>query len=152
MLPTPLQLSSPCFQDPATAPDTTAPQLRLPAHQLPASDSVWYTVGLTASKGSRQDSDTATLRVLAGEAPVGTLARFCPGSTGCTSKLHRPSEPLRLVFTLDNPALLPSTSFAWASNDVALPAAGKQVSRAGQGASQWRGHVPRGGLLKPWMH
>ncbi|KAL4452032.1 hypothetical protein ABPG75_007694 [Micractinium tetrahymenae] len=121
-----MQLSYPCFPNPATAPDLTAAQLTIPTGLLPASDSVLYTVALTAAKGSRSDGDTATLHVVSGPAPVGTLARFCPGAAGCTSKQHRPSEPLRLLFSLQDPSLLPHTAFAWASSDVSLPAGGKQ--------------------------
>ena len=60
----------------------------------------------------------------------GPDSRFCPGSAGCTSKLHSPSEPLRLVFTLDNSTLLSKTSFSWVSSDIALTAASttKQAS------------------------
>jgi len=134
-----VQLSTPCFPNPATAPDTTAAQLRIPAGMLPASDTVRYTVELTASKGSRSDTDSCVLRVLAGAAPVGRLSRFCPGASGCTTKQHPPSEPLRLVFALDNPALLPRTAFAWASADLALPASAavaKQVSgESGEGGA-----------------
>ena len=47
-------------------------------------------------------------------------SRFCPG--GCTSKRHRPSEPLRLVFALDDAALLARTTFAWTCSSLDLAA------------------------------
>lgn len=64
-----------------------------------------------------------------------TCSRFCPG--GCGSKLHRPTDALRLVFALDDPALSGSTTYSWASNDVNLTAvassASKQVRQEGDG-------------------
>ncbi|PSC71100.1 putative DNA-3-methyladenine glycosylase 2 [Micractinium conductrix] len=120
------QASAPCFAGVATSPDMTATQLRVPAGLLPASATITYSISLTARKGSRSDSDTVTVRVLEGAAPVGTLARFCPGAAGCRSKAHLASEPLRLLFTVDDPSLLPGTTFQWESADVALPATGRQ--------------------------
>lgn len=133
-----LQASAPCFAGVATSPDMTATQLRVPAGLLPASATITYSISLTARKGSRSDSDTVTVRVLEGAAPVGTLARFCPGAAGCRSKAHLASEPLRLLFTVDDPSLLPGTTFQWESADVALPATGRQVGRReGEPAQPW---------------
>ena len=173
------QLSTPCFTDPATAPDMTASQLVISPGLLPAGDSL-YTISLTAAKGSglstRTDTDTTALRVLAGAAPTGKIrcglrlpaclpaclparrpavlllpplhsldpitllvllplpmtprSRFCPGWSGCTSKQHTPSEPLRLVFALDDPSLLPRTTFSWVSSDLSLATAATTTKQA----------------------
>ncbi len=53
----------------------------------------------------------------------GPRSRFCTGAAGCTSKLHSPTDSLRLVFALDDAALLSKATFRWASADVPLSAA-----------------------------
>ena len=50
-------------------------------------------------------------------------SRFCAGAAGCTSKLHSPTDSLRLVFALDDASLLSKAAFRWASTDVPLSAA-----------------------------
>ena len=47
-------------------------------------------------------------------------SRFCLGGT--CPKAHPPTEPLRLVFTLDDPLLTPAAAFAWAVAGVSLEA------------------------------
>lgn len=68
-----LQASVPCFADPATTPDMTAGRLEIAPGLLPAGASHLYKIGLQAAKGSRGDSDAATIRVLEGAAPTGTI-------------------------------------------------------------------------------
>eukprot|EP00887_Chlorella_sp_A99_P005110 scaffold25.g5110.t1 len=88
-----------------------------------------YTVSVTATKGSRSDADTATISVLStggATPPTGTITRFCPG--GACPKKHSPSEPLRLLYALDDPSLASDTTYAWTSPDVSL--AGTRTDRA----------------------
>lgn len=116
------QATAPCFTDAATTPDLTSPSLVIPAGLL-APTATSYRIDLTAAKGARTDTDSAAVCVLAGAAPTGSVRRVCPGAAGCTSKPHTPTEPLRLVFTLDDSAtLLSMASFNWTSEDLSLPA------------------------------
>ncbi|PRW57206.1 receptor for egg jelly precursor [Chlorella sorokiniana] len=123
------QVSAPCFADPATAPDMGAARLEVPAGLLPAGD-MRYRFQLTATKGARSDTAEATVHVLAGAAPTGKISRFCAGAAGCTSKLHSPTDSLRLVFALDDATLLPKATFRWASADVPLAAAASTTKQS----------------------
>lgn len=62
-------------------------------------------------------------------APPPPYSRFCPGAAGCTSKLHSPTEPLRLVYTLSNATLAPRAQYRWSSADVDLPAAAAATTK-----------------------
>lgn len=123
------QASSPCFTDPATAPDMGTSRLEVAAGLLPAGD-VRYRFQLTAAKGARSDSAEATVRVLAGAAPTGKISRFCPGTAGCTSKMHSPTDSLRLVFALDDASLLAKATFRWASTDASLARAASTTKQS----------------------
>ncbi|KAL4419691.1 hypothetical protein ABPG75_006789 [Micractinium tetrahymenae] len=125
------QVATPCFADPASAGiNLTGSQLVIPRGSLPASNGT-YRIGLTAAKygatSNRSDTDEAVIRVLAVAAPTCKIERTCPGSAGCTSKFHTPTEPLRLAALLDDPTLLSRTGFAWSSDDVPLAGAARST-------------------------
>lgn len=65
------QINSPCLLPDST--DLTAPRLVLPPGTLPAATGRTYRIALSAAKGSRSDTDSATVRVLEGAAPVGKI-------------------------------------------------------------------------------
>lgn len=54
----------------------TASRLEIAPGQLPAGSSK-YAINLVAAKGARNDTDTTSLRVLAGSAPTGTIRCAC---------------------------------------------------------------------------
>ena len=71
-----MQLSEPCFTDPATAPDMLASRLTIPKLAL-APGSRLYSIGMVVVKGNgtaaRTDSELAVVRVLSGAAPTGKI-------------------------------------------------------------------------------
>lgn len=72
LLPHAVQVVEPCFTNATLTPDMSSNTLTIGAGWLPAGNRT-YTIMLTAAKGSRSDSATATVRVLAEEAPTGTV-------------------------------------------------------------------------------
>lgn len=65
-------------------------------------------------------------------------SRFCPGTAGCTSKMHSPTDSLRLVFALDDASLLAKATFRWASTDASLASAASTTKQVGRGRGcQW---------------
>lgn len=91
--------------------------------------------------GSKERRSAGLGLLLKGRAVVpARCRRTCPGSAGCASKFHTPTEPLRLAAVLDDPSLLPRTTFAWASSDVPLAAAARSTQEQASPRG-WRGHA-----------
>lgn len=66
-----VQVTEPCFTDPSKTPDMSSDTLTVRSGWLPAGRT--YTFRVTAAKGGRSDSVTASVRVLAEPAPTGTI-------------------------------------------------------------------------------
>lgn len=71
--------------------------------------------------------------------PPALRSRVCTGTAGCTSKLHTPTEPLRLLATLDNAALLPKATYAWACAGLPLSAATTSTTKQARKGRGLRG-------------
>lgn len=67
-----VQVTEPCFTNPSQTPDMSSDTLTVRSGWLPAGSRT-YTFRVTAAKGGRSDSATASVKVLAEPAPTGTI-------------------------------------------------------------------------------
>ncbi|KAK9829829.1 hypothetical protein WJX72_008087 [[Myrmecia] bisecta] len=118
----------PCYPAGVTPVTLTNGTYTFPAGSVTADKDYVFEITMTASKGSRSDTDKAVIRVLPTKdasgnvipvPPTGSTARVCLST--CPKK-HSPTDTLRLQFTANGASA--GYTYAWTCGGLELTAAG----------------------------